>query len=41
MGLIRAGFELWLESDGKLNLIEIAQRSFALMDHGAPGLLER
>jgi AcrR family transcriptional regulator len=41
MGLIRAGFELWLESDGKLNLIEIAQKSFVLMDNGVPGLLER
>ena len=41
MGLIRVGFELWLESDGTLNLIELAHRSFVLMDRGVPGLLER
>lgn len=39
MGLIRAAFEIWLESDGTLNLIEMAQQIFLMLDHGAPALL--
>ena len=39
MGLIRSAFEQWLEADGKQNLIELAQRIYLLLDHGAPALL--
>jgi AcrR family transcriptional regulator len=41
MGLIRAAFEIWLESDGTLNLIEMAQRIYLMLDHGAPALLRQ
>lgn len=41
MGLIRSAFEIWLESDGTLNLIEMAQRIFLMLDHGAPALLSQ
>jgi len=39
MGLIRSAFEQWLEADGNQNLIELAQRIYLLLDHGAPALL--
>jgi len=39
MGAVRSAFELWLESDGRLNLIELVQQVFVLLDHGAPALL--
>lgn len=39
VGLIRAALELWLDSDGRLNLVELAEEVFATLDHGAPALL--
>ena len=38
MGLIRAALDLWLESGGRLNLIELAHEAFLLLDHGVPAL---
>jgi len=39
MGLIRAGLDLWVESKGKLNLIELAHTAFNILDKGGTAML--
>lgn len=34
MGAVRAALEIWLASGGKLNLVELGQQVFGLLDHG-------
>ena len=38
-GMVRAAMELWTDSGGRLNLVELAHDVFAVLDHGAPALL--
>jgi len=35
MGAVRSALEIWLDANGKLNLVELGQQVFGLLDHGA------
>jgi AcrR family transcriptional regulator len=39
IGMVRAAQDLWIDSGGRLNLVQLAHEVFALLDHGAPTLL--
>jgi AcrR family transcriptional regulator len=39
MGAVRAALEIWIDADGKPNLVELGQQAFGLLDHGARTLL--